>query len=101
MPLIFPKVPQSSRPESLVSSPVTPPPQESLVVWRGKLNSEYGRWRFLLGPKSLDPLNFLGVGGWRFSTLLGQWLNGLNFLGLYIYIVGKIKFKLFFPGSIG
>ena len=29
--------------------------------------------------------------------LLGQWLNGLNFLELH-YLVGKIKFKTFISG---
>ena len=27
----------------------------------------------------------------RGGILLGQWLNGLNFLGVHIYIVGKIS----------
>ena len=31
--------------------------------------------------------------------LLGQWLN-FKLFGI-TYLVGKIKFKLFFPGSIG
>ena len=34
-----------------------------------------------------------------YKYLLGQWLN-FKLFGI-TYLVGKIKFKLFFPGSIG
>ena len=40
---------------------------------------------------------FFFVGGMFF--LLGQWLN-FKLFGI-AYLVGKIKFKLFFSGSIG
>ena len=32
------------------------------------------------------------------SFLLGQWLTGFELFGI-TYLVGKIKFKLFFSGS--
>ena len=42
---------------------------------------------------------FPGLKGIRFLFLLGQWLN-FKLFGI-TYLVGKIKFKLFFSGSIG
>ena len=36
---------------------------------------------------------------WSLLFLLGQWLN-FKLFGI-TYLVGKIKFKLFFSGSIG
>ena len=44
------------------------------------------RWLFLEGGHTLSPI-----------ILLGQWLN-FKLFGI-TYLVGKIKFKLFFPGS--
>ena len=43
----------------------------------------------------------VGVGVMSFDVLilLGQWLN-FKLFGI-TYLVGKIKFKLFFSGSIG
>ena len=38
--------------------------------------------------------------GVNISILLGQWLN-FKLFGITYYLVGKIKFKLFFSGSIG
>ena len=43
----------------------------------------------------------LKVVDWLDVILLGEWLNGLNFLGLGIFSRENMPFKLFFSGSIG